>query len=170
VSPQSTPVSPASGTTIFSVASNIDWLVSENSEWLEAIKTDANSLMVIYSENENIYSRSAEIYIHGAGVDSQSVSIIQEGAIPSAVSHSSESRQIYVFPNPVTDKAKLTYQKGTVETIEIYEISGRLVISLQNPDKAGETEIDFSGFNPGLYVYRLIDKEGNPDIGMILKK
>jgi phosphotriesterase-related protein len=170
VSTESALVSPAQGTAIFTVTSNIDWSVSEHSDWLEAIKTDAVSLAVIYSENESIYSRSAEISIYGAGVDSLSITFVQEGAIPSAISHPVGVGQINVFPNPVSDKAILTYQKGTVETIEIYEISGRLIISLQNRDKTGETEIDFSGFNRGLYLYRLINKEGILYNGKILKE
>jgi hypothetical protein len=64
----------------------------------------------------------------------------------------------------------LTYPKGTVELIEIYESSGRLINRLQDPCKTGETEIDFSGFNSGLYIYRLIGSQGNVYIGKIWKE
>jgi phosphotriesterase-related protein len=170
VLPASRPVSSASGTTTFTISSNIDWSVSESSSWLEAIKSDATTLIVIYSENTNRDSRTAEISINGAGVNSQSVSVMQDGAIPSTVKNPSEMQLIKVFPNPVSDKTRLTYPKGTVELIEIYESSGRLINRLQDPCKTGETEIDFSGFNSGLYIYRLIGSQGNVYIGKIWKE
>ena len=82
----------------------------------------------------------------------------------------SEIQHINVFPNPVSNNTWLTYPKGTAKLIEIYEPSGRLIIRLQDSDKNGETEIDFSGLNPGLYIYRLIDKEGLIYNGKILKE
>jgi phosphotriesterase-related protein len=170
ISPESIQVSPASGSKSFTVTSNIEWSVSENSDWLTATKADIATLVVSYDENTGIDSRSAEIIVKGAGVNSQSVSILQEGAIPSAIKQHSEFRQVNVFPNPVSGNTKLTYPKGTVEFIEIYEPSGRLIISLKIPDKTGETEIDFSGFSRGLYIYRLIDKDGNTCNGKILKE
>jgi len=170
VTPGSIPVSPASGTTTFTVTSNIDWSVSESSDWLTATKTDANTLTATYDENTCVNSRTAEITVTGAGVNSQSVSIIQEGAIPSAFKHTSEIQKISVYPNPVSNKTWLKYAKGTEEFIEIYELSGRLINSLQDTDKNGETEIDFSGLNSGLYIFRLIDNEGKIYIGKILKE
>jgi phosphotriesterase-related protein len=170
VTPVSRSISSASGTTTFTVTSNIDWSVSESSSWLTATKTDATTLTVRYDENTSVASRFSEITVSGAGVNSQSVYIIQEGAITSTIKHISEIQQINVFPNPVSNKAWITYPKGTTEFIEIYEPSGRLIIRLQDSDKNGETEIDFSGLNSGLYLYRLIDKEGNIYNGKILKE
>ncbi len=137
---------------------------------MTAIKTDPTTLTVSYDENTSVDSRYAEISVSGAGVNSQSVSVIQEGAIPSAIKPVSEIRQINVFPNPVSNKTRITYPRGTAELIEIYEPSGRLIIRLQDTDKNGETEIDFSGMNSGLYIYRLIDNEGNIYNGKILKE
>jgi phosphotriesterase-related protein len=170
VAPESRPVSSASGTTTFTVTSNIDWSVSESSGWLTATKTNATTLTTSYDENTGVDSRSAEITVSGAGVNSQSVSIIQEGALPSAVKPISDNQQISVFPNPFSNKTWITYPKGTAVLIEIYEPSGRLIIRLQASDKSGETEIDFSGLNSGLYIYRLSDKEGNIYNGKILKE
>jgi len=170
IAPESQSISSVSGSTTFTVASNVDWSVSESTSWLEAIKTDITTLTVNYEENIVLDSRSAEITVSGAGVNSQSVSITQEGAIPSTIKSKSDIKQINVFPNPVSNKTGLTYPKGTKVLIEIYEPSGGLIIRLQDSDKNGETEIDFSGLNSGLYIYRLIDKEGNIYNGKILKE
>jgi phosphotriesterase-related protein len=170
VTPMSRSMNAASGTTSFTVTSNMDWSVSESSDWLSASKTDVATLAVSYDENTSVDSRFSEITVSGVGVYSESVYIIQEGAIPSAFKHTSEIQQIKVFPNPVSNKTWLTYPKGTAKLIEIYEPSGRLLIRLKASDKNEETEIDFSGLNSGLYIYRLIDKEGNIYNGKILKE
>jgi predicted metal-dependent phosphotriesterase family hydrolase len=170
VTPVSRSIGFASGTTTFTVTSNIDWSVSESSSWLTAAKTDTATLTVSYDENASQDSRYSEITVSGEGVNYQSVYIIQEGAITSTIKQISEIQQINVFPNPVSNKTWLTYPKGAAELIEIYEPSGRLIIRLQDSDKNGETEIDFSGLNSGLYIYRLIDEEGNIYNGKILKE
>ncbi len=93
VTPESRSVSPASGTTTFTVTSNIDWSVSESSSWLTATKTDATTLTVSYDENTSVDSRSAEITVSGAGVTSQNIMVNQSGVSP-ALSVTPESRSI----------------------------------------------------------------------------
>lgn len=170
ISPESEQVGPASGTTTFTVTSNIEWSVSESSDWLTATKADMTTLSVSYDENTDPDERSAEITISGEGVNSRTVIILQEGAIPSNIGLSSENSRIRIFPNPVFDKTWLSYPEGTAERIEIYEPSGRLVIRMQITDNDGKTEVDFSGLNSGLYLYRLVDRKGNTWNGKILKK
>jgi phosphotriesterase-related protein len=170
VTPESRSVGSSSGTTTFTVTSNIDWSLSENSIWFTAIKADATNLTVNYDENTSVVSRFEKITIGGAGVNSQSVYIIQEGDILSTIKPISEIQQINIFPNPVSNKISITYPEGKSLIIEIYEPSGRLVIRLQSSYKNEVTEIDFSGFNSGLYLYRIIDKEGNFYNGKILKE
>ena len=107
----------------------------------------------MYDENTSLNSRFAEISISGSGVNSQSVSVLQEGAIPSAVEPVSKEGQIQAFPNPVSNKTRITYPRGTSELIEIYGPSGRLIIRLEDTDRNGETEIDFSRYEfRALYV------------------
>jgi phosphotriesterase-related protein len=169
VIPVSRSISFSPGSTIITVSSNINWSVSESSLWLTAIKTDANTLYVSYDENKLLDPRFAEITISAAG-KYQPVYIIQEKAIPSNIKHISELQQINVFPNPASNKTSLTYSKGMEEIIEIYELSGEMIIRLQDSDKNGETEIDVSDLNSGLYIYRLIDNESNIYFGKILKE
>lgn len=82
VNPGSFDVSSASGTVTFAVTSNVDWSFNENTEWLTAIKSGENSLIVTYSENISVIPRSATINVTGPGVATQIVSINQEGATP----------------------------------------------------------------------------------------
>ncbi len=93
VTPESASVSSAPGTTTFTVASNIDWSVSESSGWLTATKTDTTTLTVSYNENTNVDPRSAEITVSGAGVTPQNIMVNQSGASP-ILSVTPESRSI----------------------------------------------------------------------------
>ncbi len=93
VTPESGSISSASGTTTFTVTSNIDWSVSESSDWLTATKTDDTTLTVSYDENTSVDPRSAEITVSGAGVTSLNITVNQSGAIP-VLSVTPESRSV----------------------------------------------------------------------------
>jgi len=82
VDPTSADVTAESGTSTHTVTSNIDWAISESSDWLTATKTNATTLTISYDENLSVDERSATITLSGTGVTSQTVTINQEGATP----------------------------------------------------------------------------------------
>jgi phosphotriesterase-related protein len=170
VEPVSRTISAASGITTFTVASNFDWSASDTLSWLTATKEDDTILAISYDENTSTDFRFSRITLGGTIGYSQSVYIIQEGAIPSTIKGIAETQQTVVFPNPVSQTTWFTYPKGTTKLIEIYEPSGRLIFKQQVIDLNGKTEIDFSGLNSGLYLYRVFDNKGNIFNGKILKE
>lgn len=78
VTPSTQSVSSTSGTSIFTVSSNIDWSVSENCDWLTATKTNSTKLTVDYNENTRVDQRLAEIIISGTNVDSKIINLVQK--------------------------------------------------------------------------------------------
>jgi alpha-mannosidase len=82
VTPQNRSVGSASGSTAFTVTSNMDWSVTDDSEWLTVIKTDASTISVTYNENTSTSSRNANIVVTGTDGLSQTVTIIQAFANP----------------------------------------------------------------------------------------
>ncbi len=82
VSPPSVIVNALSGTTVFTVSSNIDWSITETSDWINAVKTNETTLTVTYDENETINPRTATIFITGPGVTDQMVSLNQNAGDP----------------------------------------------------------------------------------------
>ncbi len=80
VTPASATVGASSGSINFAVSSNIDWIISEDSEWLSAIKSDNNTLTVTYNENISNASRYANINVTGPGVVAQTIILTQQGA------------------------------------------------------------------------------------------
>ena len=82
IEPPSASVQASSGSLSFTVTSNVDWSVSENSTWLTATKTNASTINVSYDENTIVNSRSSTITVSGPGVSSQLVTVTQGGATP----------------------------------------------------------------------------------------
>ncbi len=80
VTPATATVGANSGTLNFSVSSNIEWIISEDSDWLSAIKSDNNTLTVTYNENSSNSSRYANINVTGPGVVAQTIILTQQGA------------------------------------------------------------------------------------------
>ncbi len=81
VEPSSHQVDALSGEVIFSVASNLNWSASADSSWLSVSKTSPTILTVSFIENTSIESRSADIVLSGDRIPSQTVSVLQSGAL-----------------------------------------------------------------------------------------
>ena len=54
--------------------------------------------------------------------------------------------------------------------IEIYDVSGALLKTLEDQDRNGETQVDFSDLNTGLYLYRLVDEDGVVYRGKVVRE
>jgi len=159
VSPNSRTVSSSSDSTTFTVTSNIDWSVSENSEWLSATKSNDTLLTIYYDENTSVDNRSANITLSGTGVSSQTVTVEQNGTISNAIIDLFDNTQITIYPIPSSNKIYLKPSSdiNSEILISLYDGSGKLLYS-SNVDKilSNETiEIDISAFNYGVYILRL---------------
>src|SRR5512133_2285430 len=63
ISSEKATVGSKSGTAIFKVSSNTEWIVNHNSPWLTANKLNDTILTLVYNENRKIELRSAEILV-----------------------------------------------------------------------------------------------------------
>lgn len=74
-----------------------------------------------------------------------------------SVNFKGNGKQLSVFPNPANDRLNVVSDRFDTEgVVEIYDLSGRLVQSVQNT----ATQLDISRLNAGLYQLRLLDKTG----------
>ncbi|MBI1930919.1 MAG: BACON domain-containing protein, partial [Ignavibacteriales bacterium] len=81
VTPASQSVGSSSGTTNFSIASNVSWAVSDNASWLNVSPTSGSnnsSLNVTFDQNTSTSSRTATITTVGGGI-TRTVSVTQAG-------------------------------------------------------------------------------------------
>jgi hypothetical protein len=87
VTPLNQNVSSSSGTTGFTVVSNVEWTASSNQTWctVTASGTDNGTITAEYQENTGTNARTATITVKGSGVSEQVVTVTQSGTGPSLI-------------------------------------------------------------------------------------
>lgn len=73
--------------------------------------------------------------------------------------------EISVFPNPVTN-SKICFDHFNFETLQFYTLEGKLVQTI-NIENQNSFECDVSGFEKGIYIYKLSSKGLLPVKGKI---
>lgn len=68
----------------------------------------------------------------------------------------SDGAEIYLYPNPATDRLFIETQGREMEQLSIYDISGKLVLSVKQPSKNG---IDINLLSKGMYTSEIIMKK-----------
>jgi hypothetical protein len=140
VSPLSKTVNSTAGSTTFTITSNVDWSVNENSEWLTTVKTNETTLTINYDANQQLVTRSATITILGQGVTSINITLLQEGVIQTS----------YIL----TDD-DVTVSNGVIESCS-YNFSIKDIIIPSILDRQTVTGIaDYLFYNKGLTAVEL---------------
>jgi hypothetical protein len=57
-----------------------------------------------------------------------------------------------IFPNPSTGKLQINFIPGKSSTLEIFDLMGRIVYSI---DFVASVQIDLAGFSNGMYIVSL---------------
>jgi len=160
VTPDSLSVSSDSDFESFKVKSNIDWSVSEDSDWLSAFKANDTTLTVTFDENTGVDIRYANLNISGLEVTSQTVTIEQLGVVvPNSIADLFDNKMIIVYPNPTQNKL---YVKSNADIsseiiISLYDPSGRLLYSRNVASLMSDeaTVVDISALSTGVYILQL---------------
>jgi photosystem II stability/assembly factor-like uncharacterized protein len=88
-----------------------------------------------------------EVYVTG-----NNRTLLKYGLINSVDEASVSIKPLKVYPNPVRNKLILkTADSNPVDRVWIYDMNGRLLISLLNPQ---DNSIDLTGIQPGIYVLK----------------
>ena len=67
-----------------------------------------------------------------------------------------EQKNINIFPNPATDKITITNLAGNnINTIEFYDITGRIVKKIHNSSHQNTATIDISNLKRGTYIVKI---------------
>ena len=78
-----------------------------------------------------------------------------------------ENQSIRFFPNPVSGRLTIQSVNAPLETISIYDVSGKLLI--QTEGKGAEQHLELNGLSSGLYILNV--KTGKESFtGRIIKK
>jgi len=64
-----------------------------------------------------------------------------------------------VYPNPATDNVNFTTSFLSYSTVTVYDVIGKIVATEEMVN--GKSSLNTENFVPGIYSYRICDKEGN---------
>jgi hypothetical protein len=74
-----------------------------------------------------------------------------------------------IFPNPVNDVLTLSSINSNILLVELSDLAGRKILQ-QNWIDASENSLSLSGQKPGMYIIKLVNKDGTEVHERIIKK
>jgi len=159
------------GTAQISISSSSNWTATSNQTWLAvtpSVGTGTNSLTFTAQENPNKTARSSTVTVSAAGVESQTITVIQEAKSTTGIDQLSKKSEFIVYPNPTTGKIKLVFDEIPLSGISVIinDIVGKNCLKQLIREK--ESWIDLSGNVRGIYFIKT-DQENFKTQKVILK-
>ena len=138
VSPASTPtITESLGVLSSSYATHCQWYLDGNpilgATNQEYIPTETGNYQVAVGNGNGCFSMSDLFYFEYDNINSI------------------ENYDIYIYPNPVKNKLVINDEQSIIETVEIFDITGKKVKEVKND----ELIIDFSNFKKGFYLLKI---------------
>ncbi len=119
--------------------------------------TDANATgQTVYYRIKNVdwdgkYKYSGVVKINGANMNSY-------------------SNDMMIYPNPAQDEVTIAHKKMTRgATLVVTTVDGKVVKQVTVVEGASHTPITVTGLTRGMYFIRLVDENGNAQMGKLLK-
>jgi hypothetical protein len=166
--------SPAAAfSTTVTLSSNSNWTVNNPVSWLSVTPMSGNGnaiISCIISENRLSVAREAMITIKLLGGGAAEVfTVHQEGMPTTGLSNIISSSQFTLHPNPTVGKLTFKNNLSVVSTIQVFDISGRLVDQFMTK---GEEEMlrDYADWNNGLYMLTITSNEGVRTMRIVIQR
>ncbi len=70
------------------------------------------------------------------------------------------SDMVEVYPNPATTNITVSFAEGTINTVEVYTIAGKLVTTQENANQGGTVIINRNSLPAGVYIVRVVLDKG----------
>lgn len=145
----------------FSVTSNMDWTISEFDNWIGVSMIsgtgNSNVTIVTNSDNTTLDPRNTRLAISASDAETVYVNITQS---PGELTSEEDTgmHTVIVYPNPVHSVLLIDYGDDVFTSVTILNAGGALIRKL--PSKGKMQEVDFSGFNAGMYFIELVQSGG----------
>ena len=144
-----------------SVSKNFTVGLENNVSWAEA-----NDRVSFSDEDVTLLSLGMENLTVNLGEYSK---IVRINIVDTEVSTTQQSIEngIFVYPNPAKDKIEISYEKCQKVNIEIFELTGKLILSeiIQTNE-----EFNISNLNSGIYLIKITDEEKNLFTNKLIKQ
>lgn len=112
-----------------------------------------DQVCVFWEDSRNGNKEGGDIYGQNVSIEGK-LGIVYTGIEENIANDGSVS----IYPNPAKDFITIKSESGSIESISIFDISGRMVIN--NPHFMGGN-IDISQLKAGIYVFNAITTEGS---------
>lgn len=66
---------------------------------------------------------------------------------------------IKIYPNPVNNQIQIIVKNLETATLNVYDVQGKIVYSEEIKNE--NSEINFTSFSKGVYLFKIIDENGN---------
>jgi hypothetical protein len=178
ITPETQTVTAAAGTFEYDVASNFSWTITEEVPWFTISPMSGNmdgSFVVTYQQNTSLDPRTGEITITAGNV-TQTVELIQSGAVGIEDPIEVAINNINVYPNPFSANTniKLYVKNGNAADVNIYSVKGQLVKSFGNFNKGihtlswNGTDLNGRKVSSGFYFVRYKSGEFNKTVKVLM--
>ena len=162
ISPVTRNVTMSAGETTFSLACPAAWTATSDSpSWCTVTPSGPGDGIIAasYTENKLYSKRTANIRVSAPGVQSLTVTLIQDASNISVEENA--AGKIRIYPNPARDFCRIIDERGSdhLQEITLVDPAGRVVFSRQVGGEA-EFGVDLSKLVPGTYTFKIKGKDG----------
>ncbi len=118
-------------------------------------------------------SNNSDLYIGGGflTVNGDTMNFITKYNLPIGIdeNESSENANLQISPNPATNFININLTQGSINQIQIFDISGNLVLE-QHDDESLNCQLDVSSLANGIYIIKVISDFGIYSEKLIIQK
>jgi len=128
------------------------WSASCDQTWLALSQTSymgVDTLIFTADANPTSNTRTATVTVSAEGVDSQTITVTQEGGTTDVVMLAENSTQFKCYPNPFIDEITIEIQntKRAEISVDIYNLTGERIKNLATQRKDEKLELKWNGTN-----------------------
>jgi len=147
--------------------SDIAWTASADQSWLILDSNSGTGDQTIYfgvEDNASAATRAAKITFSAPGVESQTITITQEGGTTALPKIVVISDQLKCYPNPFANEIILEIQnpKRADITVDIYNLAGERIKNIATNRQDEKLDLKWNGTNdtgqkvvPGVYICKV---------------
>ena len=160
VTPEEQEVTSSSGSVMFDVMTNTNWVATSDASWCTVTPSGSGNgiLTATYTENPSADEREAKITVTGNGVIEEEVKVKQDG---SSLGVEYNAKQAFaIYPNPTSGHFNLVPGDVSNISMEFYllDLTGKILKSdLLSGSKS--YQLNISNLPDGIYFVRLKDGE-----------
>lgn len=152
VDPITQNVDNSAGTISFNVSSNAYWTAVSDQEWCDVTPSglEDGTITANYQANEGA-ERTATITVEADGVV-ETLYLVQNDM--TNVEQVADNK-ILIYPNPTSGIFKVMNEELTIDSITIYDITGKIIFNSSSLNFHSELEIDISNQPSGIYIVQI---------------